>query len=161
MTSEVKQLRARIVLGWGTAWEVLRVLSAFLSFCLVAAACGIVASVGAGTQPQRQCNAQTNEQRETNTQLQAYRRITDINLTAMGFEPMQIALVELESTPLDHSGKLSDCDAAPGIIVAVNVCIKREPVISSSMCAKNISKRRNNLPTTAATPVSTDKLAVS
>ena len=25
----------------------------------------------------------------------------------MGFEPTQIALVELESTPLDHSGKLS------------------------------------------------------
>ncbi len=32
LTSEVKQLRARIVLGWGTAWEVLRVLSAFLPF---------------------------------------------------------------------------------------------------------------------------------
>ena len=32
MTSEVKQLRARIVLGWGTAWEVLRVLSAFSHF---------------------------------------------------------------------------------------------------------------------------------
>ena len=28
-TSEVKQRRARSVLGWGTAWEVLRVLSAF------------------------------------------------------------------------------------------------------------------------------------
>ena len=28
-------------------------------------------------------------------------------LTAVGFEPTQIALVELESTPLDHSGKLS------------------------------------------------------
>ena len=25
----------------------------------------------------------------------------------MGFEPTQLALVELESTPLDHSGKLS------------------------------------------------------
>ena len=28
-------------------------------------------------------------------------------MTAMGFEPTQLALVELESTPLDHSGKLS------------------------------------------------------
>ena len=28
-TSEVKQHRARSVLGWGTAWEDLRVLSAF------------------------------------------------------------------------------------------------------------------------------------
>ena len=26
----------------------------------------------------------------------------------MGFEPTQLALVELESTPLDHSGKVSD-----------------------------------------------------
>ena len=30
-------------------------------------------------------------------------------LTAVGFEPTQLALVELESTPLDHSGKLSCC----------------------------------------------------
>ena len=30
LTSEVKQRRARSVLGWGTAWEDLRVLSAFL-----------------------------------------------------------------------------------------------------------------------------------
>ena len=29
LTSEVKQRRARSVLGWGTAWEDLRVLSAF------------------------------------------------------------------------------------------------------------------------------------
>ena len=28
-------------------------------------------------------------------------------LTAVGFEPTQFSLVELESTPLDHSGKLS------------------------------------------------------
>ena len=28
-------------------------------------------------------------------------------MTAVGFEPAQLALVELESTPLDHSGKLS------------------------------------------------------
>ncbi len=30
-----------------------------------------------------------------------------MNMTAVGFEPTQLALVELESTPLDHSGKLS------------------------------------------------------
>ena len=28
-------------------------------------------------------------------------------VTAVGFEPTQLALVELESTPLDHSGKVS------------------------------------------------------
>ena len=28
-------------------------------------------------------------------------------VTAVGFEPTQLALVELESTPSDHSGKLS------------------------------------------------------
>ena len=28
-------------------------------------------------------------------------------MTAVGSEPTQLALVELESTPLDHSGKLS------------------------------------------------------
>ena len=28
-------------------------------------------------------------------------------MTAVGFEPTQLALAELESTPLDHSGKLS------------------------------------------------------
>jgi hypothetical protein len=28
-------------------------------------------------------------------------------MTAVAFEPTQLALVELESTPLDHSGKLS------------------------------------------------------
>ena len=30
-----------------------------------------------------------------------------VKMTAVGFEPTQLALVELESTPLDHSGKLS------------------------------------------------------
>ena len=28
-------------------------------------------------------------------------------VTAVGFEPTQLALVKLETTPLDHSGKLS------------------------------------------------------
>ena len=30
-------------------------------------------------------------------------------MTPVGFEPTQLALVELESTPLDHSGKVSCC----------------------------------------------------
>ena len=30
-----------------------------------------------------------------------------MTLTAVGFEPTQFSLVELESTPLDHSDKLS------------------------------------------------------
>ena len=35
------------------------------------------------------------------------RKTTDKTMTPVGFEPMQLALVELESTPLDHSGKVS------------------------------------------------------
>ena len=34
-------------------------------------------------------------------------------MTAVGFEPTQLSLVELESTPLDHSGKLSCTSALP------------------------------------------------
>ncbi len=34
-------------------------------------------------------------------------------MTAVEFEPTQLALVELESTPLDHSGKLSCCKSWP------------------------------------------------
>jgi hypothetical protein len=30
-----------------------------------------------------------------------------LRMTAVGFEPTQLALVELESAPLDQSGKLS------------------------------------------------------
>ena len=30
-----------------------------------------------------------------------------MQMTPVGFEPTQLALVELESTPLDHSGKVS------------------------------------------------------
>ena len=37
-----------------------------------------------------------------------------VEMTAVGFEPTQLALVELESTPLDHSGKLSMVCAAYG-----------------------------------------------
>jgi hypothetical protein len=35
------------------------------------------------------------------------RKETDKTMTPVGFEPTQLALVELESTPLDHSGKVS------------------------------------------------------
>jgi hypothetical protein len=35
------------------------------------------------------------------------RKAPDKTLTPVGFEPTQLALVELESTPLDHSGKVS------------------------------------------------------
>ncbi len=37
-------------------------------------------------------------------------------MTSVGFEPTQLALVELESAPLDHSGKVScPCTAAPAL----------------------------------------------
>jgi hypothetical protein len=39
--------------------------------------------------------------------MQTYEYPDVMNMTAVGFEPTQLALVELESTPLDHSGKLS------------------------------------------------------
>ena len=45
--------------------------------------------------------------------LRVEQKTTIQSMTAVGFEPTQIALVELESTPLDHSGKLSikpECD---------------------------------------------------
>ena len=32
---------------------------------------------------------------------------SECKVAAVGLEPMQLALVELESAPLDHSGKLS------------------------------------------------------
>ena len=41
------------------------------------------------------------------------------NMTPVGFEPTQLALVELESTPLDHSGKVSCCIEAFGLLGAM------------------------------------------
>jgi hypothetical protein len=35
------------------------------------------------------------------------RQLSVLEMTPVGFEPTQLALVELESTPLDHSGKVS------------------------------------------------------
>mgnify|MGYP006863518049 CR=1 FL=1 len=42
-------------------------------------------------------------------------------MTPVGFEPTQLALVELESTPLDHSGKVSG-DLCSGVHVHSHVC---------------------------------------
>ena len=64
LTSEVMQLRARLVLGWGTAWEDLRVLTAFLIFlveeCVCVCMCGLyrceqVSAVCGLGFPQRHC----------------------------------------------------------------------------------------------------------
>ena len=41
------------------------------------------------------------------------------HVTPVGFEPTQLALVELESTPLDHSGKVSCCIEAFGLFGAM------------------------------------------
>ena len=50
-------------------------------------------------------------------------------LTAVGFEPTQLALVELESTPLDHSGKLSMCPQS-------NCAVKPTNSGPSRLCSK-------------------------
>ena len=42
-------------------------------------------------------------------------------MTAVGFEPTQLALVELESTPLDHSGKVS---WQHGLDKVISCCVK-------------------------------------
>ena len=43
----------------------------------------------------------------------------------MGFEPTQLALVELESTPLDHSGKLSLVHQEHACTLAVPIAQRR------------------------------------
>ena len=43
----------------------------------------------------------------------------------MGFEPTQLALVELESTPLDHSGKLSLVHEEHVCIIALSIAQRR------------------------------------
>ena len=40
-------------------------------------------------------------------QTAALMQVRQREMTPVGFEPTQLALVELESTPLDHSGKVS------------------------------------------------------
>ena len=48
-------------------------------------------------------------------------------MTAVGFEPTQLALVELESTPLDRSGKLS-------MLKMNNIFINKQPVCFVQVC---------------------------
>ena len=45
-------------------------------------------------------------------------------MTAVGFEPTQLALVELESTPLDHSGKLSVPDPGCRFVKRANCALR-------------------------------------
>ena len=58
------------------------------------------ASAIANAIPKCKCNLQGPNRRQ--------RKTTDKTMTPVGFEPTQFALVELESTPLDHSGKMSE-----------------------------------------------------
>ena len=50
----------------------------------------------------RRCKLHSRTQKEHN-----HKNDTNNAMTPVGFEPTQLALVELESTPLDHSGKVS------------------------------------------------------
>jgi hypothetical protein len=43
-------------------------------------------------------------------------------MTPVGFEPTQLALVELESTLLDHSGKVSMLMRPNRYVVAGSIC---------------------------------------
>ena len=52
-------------------------------------------------------------------------------MTAVGFEPTQLALVELESTPLDHSGKLS-LDGA--------ICLETLTVLFSMELSRGVAR---------------------
>ena len=53
-----------------------------------------------------------------------------MKMTPVGFEPTQLALVELESTPLDHSGKVSIPCSTPLIIMR----FATDAGISRSIC---------------------------
>ena len=48
----------------------------------------------------------------------------------MGFEPTQLALVELESTPLDHSGKVSWALPAQDVCIAPSATSARKFALS-------------------------------
>ena len=65
-----------------------------------------------------------------------------IKMTAVGFEPTQLALVELESTPLDHSGKLSldplafrPCIGLAAVPGQWQICEKRPSMASRAIRA--------------------------
>ena len=63
-----------------------------------------------GPSPQLTVSASTCEpsySRQTSTWQLLGDQDQRIHVTPVGFEPTQLALVELESTPLDHSGKVS------------------------------------------------------
>ena len=62
-------------------------------------------------------------------------------MTPVGFEPTQLALVELESTPLDHSGKVSLLAVGQNFAMGVVGPCKDERILERS---------RRNWPTAAA-----------
>ena len=49
-------------------------------------------------------------------------------MTPVGFEPTQLVLVELESTPLDHSGKVSLMVSADRMVVHSRLTKMQLPV---------------------------------
>ena len=55
-------------------------------------------------------------------------------MTPVGFEPTQLALVELESTPLDHSGKVSWKQGSHGQIAEGK--FETEPKNKTSACPR-------------------------
>ena len=71
LTSEVKQRRARSVLGWGTAWEDLRVLSAFrLAFDAKGVFCEIDELIAGPSKHRYRCCPESNHSRMRNSRLQ-------------------------------------------------------------------------------------------
>ena len=60
-------------------------------------------------------------------------------MTPVGFEPTQLALVELESTPLDHSGKVSLMVSADRMVVRSQLTNIRSPVAPTRV--SNVSGR--------------------
>ena len=48
-------------------------------------------------------------------------------MTPVGFEPTQLALVELESTPLDHSGKVSVAEVHAADVCALLIHLHVQP----------------------------------
>ena len=74
-------------------------------------------------------------------------------MTPVGFEPTQLALVELESTPLDHSGKVSlGCRWA--ILSCVNDFASAGPAVTKHMRGGHPVLLRSTLGTTSATAAS-------
>ena len=61
-------------------------------------------------------------------------------VTAVGFEPTQLALVELESTPLDHSGKLSVSRVHAYFLVSPRRCHFNTNAIREHICVVDFLK---------------------